>query len=86
MIKNVDDFKSKCEFWFEELLSVGVTCKADEDEVKQLQRIVELINCDVACKTESGRAFRREIGLNGIINILSVGGKIKKLSEVDFDE
>lgn len=86
MIKNIDDFKSKCEFWFEELLSVGVTCKADEDEVKQLQRIVELINCDVICETDVGRAFKHEIDLNGIINILSVGGKIKKLSEVDFDE
>lgn len=86
MIKNIDDFKSKCEFWFEDLLSVGDICKADEDEIKQLQRIVELINCDVVCKTESGRAFQREIDLNGIINILSVDGKIKKLSEVDFDE
>ena len=86
MIKSIGDFKGKCEFWFEELLSVGVTCEADEDEVKELQRIVDLINCDVVCETENGHAFLREIDLNVIINILSDGGKIKKLSEVDFDE
>ena len=86
MIKNIDDFKNRCEFWFEDLLSVGDICKDDEDEIKQLKRIVELINCDVACKTESGRAFLCAIDLNEIIDILSDGGKIKKLSEVNFDE
>lgn len=86
MIKNIDDFKIKCEFWFKDRLGVGDICKDDEDEVKQLQRIVDLINCDVICELDGVRSFKREIDLNGIINILSEGGKIKKLSEVNFDE
>ena len=86
MIKSIDDFKAKCEYWFDELLSIDCTCVNDEDELKELKRIINLINCDVICETESERSIWPKIDLNGIINVLDVGGKIKKLSEVDFDE
>lgn len=79
MIKNVDDFKSKCEFWFEELLSLGLNCEDDEDDIKELKRIIDLINCDVIWKLDGVCSFESEIDLNKIINILSQGGKIKKV-------
>ena len=86
MIRGIDDFKAKVNYWLDEVLSVGCICKDDEDGIKQLQRIIDLINCDVVIETDGNREFLSDIDLNGIINILSVGGKIKKLSEVDFDE
>lgn len=58
----------------------------EEKEVDELINIIDLINCDVICELNGVRSFKTEIDLNGIINILSVGGKIKKLSEVNFDE
>ena len=86
MIKNIGDFKDKCDFWFEEFLSLCATCKEDEDEIKELKRIISLIDSDVIDEMNGVREFDYEIDLNTIIDILSHGGKIKKLSEVDFDE
>ena len=103
MIRGIDDFKAKVNYWLDEVLSVGCTCKKvnywlnevlsvgctckdDEDEIKQLQRIVELINCAVIFELDGNREFLSEISLKEIIDILSDDGKIKKLSEVDFDE
>ena len=84
MIRNVDDFKSKV---YKYLGEAWVYANSDEEsEFGELQRIVDLIDCDVVYKTDDDCRFWPEIDLNGIINILSDGGKIKKLSEVDFDE
>ena len=84
MINNLYDFKNHankylCDAW-------AIASEEDGKNIDELIRIIDLIGCDVICETASGRAFQREIDLNGIINILSVDGKIKKLSEVDFDE
>lgn len=85
MIENVEDFKMSCVKYLN--LAWGVLLDNDEmKEVEELIKIIDLVNCDVICETDAGRAFRREIDLNGIINILSVGGQIKKLSEVNFDD
>ena len=86
MIRGIDDFKAKVIHWLDEVLSVVCTCKDDEDEIKQLKRIIDLISCDVVYMTSVQRAFMSTIQLNEIINILSDDGKIKKLSEVNFDE
>ena len=86
MIRGIDDFKPKVNYWLDEALSVSCTCKDDEDEIKQLKRIIDLISCDVVYMTSVQREFIPTIHLNEIIDILSDDGKIKKLSEVNFDE
>ena len=86
MIRGIDDFKAKVIHWLDEVLSVVCTCKDDEDEIKQLKRIIDLISCDVVYMTSVQREFIPTIHLNEIIDILSDDGKIKKLSEVNFDE
>lgn len=86
MIKNVDDFKDRVEYWFDEVSSFYDLCEDDEDAIKELKRIIDLINCDVIWELNGVRSLKSEIDLNKIINILSQGGKIKKLSEVNFDE
>lgn len=86
MIKNVDDFKDRVDYWLAEVSSFYDICEDDEDGIKELKRIIDLINCDVIWKLDGVRSFESEIDLNKIINILSQGGKIKKLSEVNFDE
>lgn len=86
MIKSIDDFKDRIEYWLDDVLSIDCVCKYDEDAIKELKRIISLVSCAVVIEIDGNREFRPEIDLRGIINILSVGGKIKKLSEVDFDE
>ena len=86
MIKNVDDFKDRVDYWLAEVSSFYDLRQDDEDGIKELKRIIDLINCDVIWKLDGVRSFESEIDLNKIINILSEGGQIKKLSEVDFDE
>lgn len=85
MIKNVDDFKNKVYKWLDDSWAMAGTTE-EENEIRELQRIVELVNCDVIWKLDGVCSFESEIDLNKIINILSQGGKIKKLSEVNFDE
>lgn len=86
MIKNVDDFKDRVDYWLDEVSLFYDLCQDDKDGLKELRRITSLINCDVICELDGVRSFKSEIDLNGIINILSEGGKIKKISEVNFDE
>lgn len=86
MIKNVDDFKDRVDYWLAEVSSFYDLREDDEDGIKELKRIIDLVNCDVICELNGVRSFESEIDLNKIINILSEGGKIKKLSEVNFDE
>lgn len=90
MIKNVDEFKDRVDYWLGEVSSL-YDLREDvrenvEDDIKELKRIIDLINCDVIWKLDGVCSFESEIDLNKIINILSQGGKIKKLSEVNFDE
>lgn len=86
MIKNVDDFKDRVDYWLAEVSSFYDLREDDKDDIKELKRIIDLINCDVICELDGARALKSEIDLNGIINVLSEGGKIKKISEVNFDE
>lgn len=86
MIRGIDDFKDRTNYWLDEVLSIGCTCKDEEDEIKELKRIINLIDCDVIDEMNGVKAFDYEVDLNEIIDILSHGGKIKKLSEVNFDE
>lgn len=84
MINNLHDFKIQAKNYLWD--AWAFVSKVDKNIIEELIKIIDLIDCDVICETGTGRAFKHEIDLNGIINILSVGGKIKKLSEVDFDE
>ena len=86
MIKNVDDFKTKIGYWLNEVLSDAGVSLDDEHEIREIQRIISLINCAVIFELDGNREFLSEISLKEIIDILSDDGKIKKLSEVDFDE
>lgn len=86
MIKNVDDFKDRVDYWLAELSSYYDLREDDADDIKELKRIIDLVNCDVIWELDGVCSFESEIDLNKIINILSEGGKIKKLSEVNFDE
>lgn len=86
MIKNVDDFKGKVDYWLNEALSGAGVSLDDEHEIREIQRIISLFNCAVIFELDGNREFLSEISLKEIIDILSDDGKIKKLSEVDFDE
>ena len=86
MIKNVDDFKTKIGYWLNEALSVAGVSLDDEHEIREIQRIISLFNCAVIFELDGNREFLSEISLKEIIDILSDDGKIKKLSEVNFDE
>lgn len=85
MIKNINDFKMSCAKYLN--LVWGILLDNDEmKEVEELIKIIDLINCDTIYETDNERFFMCGTTLNSIIEILSNGGKIKKLSEVDFDE
>lgn len=86
MIKNVDDFKNKADYWLNEALASCCTCQNEEKEIIEVQRVISLLTCDIVYETDDERSFMYEAEFSEIINILSHGGKIKKLSEVDFDE
>ena len=86
MIKNISDFKNKSDYWLSEALSSSCTSRGDELEIREIQRIISLISSDVIDEMNGVREFVYEIDLDTIIDTLSHGGKIKKLSEVDFDE
>lgn len=85
MIENVSELKMACVHYLD-IAWATVIDPDEEKEVNELINIIELINCDVICELDGVRSFKSEIDLNGIINILSEGGKIKKISEVNFDE
>lgn len=85
MIENLDEFKRACEYHLN-IAWATVIDPDQEKEANELINIIELINCDVICELDGVRSFKSEIDLNEIINILSQGGKIKKISEVNFDE
>lgn len=85
MIENEKDFKMSCAKYLNRVWGVLL----DNDEMKEFEeliKIIDLIGCDVVYKADDGCGYWPEIDLNRIINILSDGGKIKKLSEVDFYE
>lgn len=86
MITSVDDFKGKVDYWLNEALSGAGVSPDDEHEIREIQRVISLFNCVVIFDIDGNREVLSEIGLKEIIDILSDGGKIKKLSEVDFDE
>ena len=79
MIKNVDDFKDQVDYWLAEVSSVCNLCQDDAEGLRELRRIINLIDCDVIWELNGVSSLKSEIDLNGIINILSAGGKIKKL-------
>lgn len=84
MINNLHDFKNHANKY---LWDVRAICsEVDEKNIEELIKIIDLIDCDVIWERNGVRSLKSEIDLNGIITILSAGGKIKKLSEVDFDE
>lgn len=85
MIENVDEFKRACNHYLD-IAWATVIDPDEEKEVDELINIIDLINCDVIWELDGVRSFESEIDLNKIIDILSVGVKIKKLSEVNFDE
>lgn len=84
MINNLHDFKNHAGKYLWD--SWAIASEEDEKNINELIRIIDLIGCDVVCLDGGERSFSYEIDLNEIIEILSNGGKIKKLSEVDFDE
>lgn len=85
MIENVDEFKRACNYYL--YIAWSTVIDPDEEkEVDELINIIDLINCDAIWELDGVRSSESEIDLNKIINILSQGGKIKKLSEVNFDE
>lgn len=84
MINNLHDFKNHANNY---LWDARAICSEVEGKnIEELIRIIDLINCDVIWKLDGVCSFESEIDLNKIINILSEGGQIKKLSEVNFDE
>lgn len=84
MINNIDDFKKHANKYLWD--AWGSASEEDEKNINELIRIIDLIGCDVVYLDGGERSFSYEIDLNEIIEILSNGGKIKKLSEVDFYE
>lgn len=85
MIENVDEFKRACNHYLD--IAGAIVIDPDEEkEVDELINIIDLINCDVIWELNGVSSLKSEIDLNQIIYILSEGGKIKKLSEVNFDE
>lgn len=86
MINNMHDFKNQTIKYLSDACAIASAEDEKKKNIVELIRIIELMNCDVVYEMNTEKDFEREIDLNGIINILSHSGKIKKLSEVDFDE
>lgn len=84
MINNLYDFKNHAGKYLWD--SWAIASEEDEKNINELIRIIDLIGCDVVYEIDGKRFFMCGIELSSIIDILSNGGKIKKLSEVDFDE